>query len=281
MILVTGATGKVGKELVADLKARGAEFKVMSRDPIRAASQLGGVSVVSGDLARPESFGAVLAGVEKAFLLAATDPAQAEREKGFITAAKKAGVRHIVKLSVAGAAADGLIIGRWHAEAESALKASGLAWTMLQPVFFHQNFFGDARSIKEQGSVYAPMASAKVAMVDTRDIAAAAALALTKPGHEGKSYVLSTGALSYGDAVTALSEALGKTVSYVDVPPEKARESMLAGGMPAWYADALLELFAAVREGRISQTSPDCETLLGRAPISFARFAADYKAAFN
>lgn len=282
MIAVTGSTGKVGRELVAELQRVGAEFFAVARDPMRAAAALGGVSAVAGDFSRPESLAPALEGADKAFLLPPTDPAQAGWERSFAAAAKKAGVRHVVKLSVAGAGSDSPFrIGRWHHEGEVELKASGLAWTMLQPSFFHQNFLGNAATIRSQGAFYGAMGTGKVSMVDVRDIAAVAAAALTGPGHEAKTYVLATGAHTYAAAAEAFSKGLGRKVSYVDVGPEKARESMLSGGLPEWYADALLELFAAVRAGQVGQTSPDCENVLGRPPLTLARWVSDFKGAFE
>lgn len=282
MIALTGSTGKVGRELVAELKAAGAEFTVIARDPVKAAAALGGVSAVAGDFSRPESLAPALEGAEKAFLLPPTDPAQPGWEKSFVAAAKKAGVRHIVKLSVAGAAKDTPVrIGRWHWEGEEELKASGLSWTMLQPSFFHQNFLGNAATIKSQGAFYGAMGTGKVSMVDVRDIAAAAAVALTKGGHDGKTYLLATGAYTYAEAAEVFSKGMGRKVSYVDVGPEKARSSMVAAGLPEWYADALLELFAAVRAGYVGETSRDCETVTGRAPLTLARWVSDFKSAFE
>jgi uncharacterized protein YbjT (DUF2867 family) len=282
MIALTGSTGKIGRELVRELKAAGAEFKVVARDPMKAAAALGGVSAVAGDFERPESLAPALEGAETAFLLPPTDPAQPAWEKSFVAAAKKAGVRHVVKLSVAGAAKDTPVrIGRWHWEGEEALKASGLAWTMLQPSFFHQNFLGNAATIKTQGAFYGAMGTGKVSMVDARDIAAMAAACLTKAGHEGKSYLLATGAYAYAEAAEVFSKGLGRKVSYVDVGPEKARASMVAAGLPEWYADALLELFAAVRAGHVGQTSPDTEKVLGRAPLSLARWVSDFRHSFE
>lgn len=281
MIAVTGSTGKVGRELVAALKKAGAEFKVVARDPVRAAAALG-ASAVAGDFARPDSLAPALEGAETAFLLPPTDPAQTAWEESFAAAALKAGVGRVVKLSVAGAAKDTPVrIGRWHHAGEEVLKGSGLAWTMLQPSFFHQNFLGNAGTIRAQGAFYGAMGTGKVSMVDTRDIAAAAAAALLEPGHEGKTYVLATGAYTYGQAAEVFSKGLGRKVSYLDVGPEKARESMLAGGLPDWYADSLLELFAAVRAGHAGATAPDCERVLGRPPLTLARFVSDFKAAFE
>lgn len=282
MIAVTGATGKVGRELVRELKAAGADFKVVSRDPLKAAAAVGGVTAVAGDFARPESLAGALEGADRAFLLPPTDPAQASWEKSFVAAAEKAGVRHVVKLSVAGAAKDTPVrIGRWHWEGEEALRASRLYWTMVQPTFFHQNFLGNAGTIKAQGAFYGAMADGLVSMVDARDIAAVSAAALTKPGHEGKAYVLAPYAMTYARAAEVFSKVLGRKVSYVDVGPDKARESMLSGGLPDWYADALLELFAAVRAGHAGAVSPDCERVLGRAPRTLADFVAEHRALFQ
>lgn len=281
MILVTGATGKVGAELIAELRTAGAEFKVMARDPMKAAAVLGGVSAVAGNFDRPETLAAALEGAEAAFLLPPTDPKQAVWEKSFVAAAAKAGVKRVVKLSVAGVDKDSPVrIGRWHHEGEAALVSSGLEWTMVRPSFFHQNFLANADTLR-QGALYGAMAGEKVSMVDTRDIAAVCAAALTKAGHAGKSYLLATGAYTYAEVAEVFSKELGRKVVYNDLPPEAMKQGLLKAGLPEWYADALGELFAAVRAGYVGQTSNDCERVLGRNPVSLARFVSDKKAAFS
>ena len=150
MILITGVTGTVGGAVSAHLQGLNVPHRALVRDVARAAAGPG-VTLVAGDLARPETLEASLAGVERAFLLSPPVADSLELEKGFIAAAKRAGVRHVVKLSSYGAAPDaGYYFGQQHGLGEQALEASGLAYTMLQPNGFYQNFLGNAGSIKTQ-----------------------------------------------------------------------------------------------------------------------------------
>src|SRR5689334_10241200 len=154
MILVTGATGTVGCEVVKQLVLAGEKVRVLARDPAKAAKLGDGIEIAQGDLARPETLGAAFVGVDRALVLA-TGPQLAELEGNAFDAARKAGVRHIVKLSADAIGFEPEIaIGRWHRESEEKLKASGIAWTMLWPGNFASNALRWAGPIKAQGAVF-------------------------------------------------------------------------------------------------------------------------------
>ena len=282
MILVTGATGKVGQEVAKQLKAKGEPFRVLARSPGKARALLGGdVEVAAGDLGDPASLDAALAGADRLFLLPATDPRQREWELNAIDAAKRAGVKHVVKLSAIGASRDSpVVLARWHREVEEALEASGLAWTILQPTFFAQNFLNFAPSIQAQGVFHSSVAG-RASFVDVRDIAAVAVAALTEPGHEGKTYVI-TGpeAISYAEAAEKLSAATGRTVTYVQVPEDGVRQALAGAGLPDWYVDDLVALNRIIDAGWAEGVSDAVETVARKAPISFDQFARDHAAAF-
>ena len=189
MILVTGATGTVGRELITQLTASGTRVRGMSRYPERAGLPAD-VEMVRGDLGRPETLGPAVDGAERVFLLAG-GPDGPMHEANLVAAAMRAGVRHIVKLSVLAAGHDGDDpITRWHLAGERTIEASGLAWTFLRPGAFMANALMWADTIREQGTVYAPYTTARTAPIDPFDIAAVAARVLTQTGHEGRAYSL-------------------------------------------------------------------------------------------
>jgi uncharacterized protein YbjT (DUF2867 family) len=284
MILVIGATGTSGREVVWQLADRGERVRAMVRDPGRAVD-LGvpNVEVVAGDLDQPASIDAALNGVDRAFFVSAVDERYPQRFGNFLDAARRAGSPHVVKFSGMGATPDApSVILRQHAETDDALAASGLPFTVLRPNSFHQNMLWLAETIRDQSTFHLPLRDARVSLVDVRDIAVVAALVLTGAGHEGKTYEI-TGpeALSFADVAAALSDALGRPVRYLDVPPEAALDSMLKAGMPAWNARAVVELYGEFAAGKAARVTDAVERLTGHPPIPFARFARDHAAAFS
>lgn len=282
MILVTGANGTIGSEVVKQLIDSGQSVRALVRDPAKAAKLGGKVEVVQGDLSKPETLGVAFRGVEKAFLLA-TGPGLPQLDGHAIDAAKAGGVKHIVKLSVLGATMDpGLIIGRWHRAGETKLESSGIAWTFLRPGGFFTNALGWASTIKAQGAVYAPLGEGKSASIDPRDVAAVGVAALTKPGHEGKAYDL-TGpqALSMAEQVQAISVAIGKPLKFVDVPEAAAKGGMLKAGMPEPLVNGLLELMALTKAGKVAMVSNAVEQVTGKPARTFEAWAREFAAAFQ
>jgi uncharacterized protein YbjT (DUF2867 family) len=281
MILVTGATGNIGGEVVKQLLAKGAPVRVLARDPAKAA-RLGAVEIVQGDLGEPETLGPAFAGVSRVFL-AATGPDLARLEGHAIEAARKAGVAHVVKLSAWGVGLEpSILIGRWHQESEETLQASGMSWTMVRPSGFASNALNWAGMIKGQGAVFAPTGDGLNMPVHPRDIAAVSVAALTAPGHEGQVYLL-TGpeALTTAQQVAVISAAIDRPLRFVDVPPEAARKGMLESGMPATLAEAILELAALIRAGRGSVLSSTVADVLGRPALTFASWVNENVAAFR
>lgn len=282
MILISGATGTVGRSLVLELKARRAPLRVLTRDPEKARNCLGAVECAVGDVSRPETVAKALAGVEAAFLLSPLDPSLPAWEAGFARAAKKAGVKRLVKLSALGAdPRSPAAVARWHGEAESEVARAGVPFTILRPAAFYQNFLGSAASIR-RGALAAPMGIARVAMVDARDVGAAAAAALAAPSPFEDATLTLTGPapLSYAEAASTLSRVLGRPVAYTDLAPEEAERGMLAAGMPAWLVDAFLGLAEQFRAGRADLAADGVPRATGRGPISFERFVRDHKGDF-
>ena len=285
MILVTGANGLCGSELVRRLSARGVPVRALVRNAARAQgiSALANVEVALGDMSRPETLTDALRGVDRAMLISSSDPGMLDVQSGFIEAARKAGVRHVVKLS-------GIIpdrdspfrFARMHGEIERRLEESGMAFTHLRAGEFMHAYFRQVPSIVSRGLLLLPMEDARIASIDIGDIADVAADVLTGPGHEGKIYPLTgPAALSMTEVAEKLSAACGKPVRYVNVSPEDAKRTQLAAGVPPFLADALGELFAERRKGKEATVSPILPTVFGRRPTSFDEFATRHAAIFR
>ena len=285
MILVTGATGLNGKELLRVLSASGVAVRALVRNPAKAEAiaALPNVEIVQGDMAHPETLAAGLRGVDRAMLISSSDPMMLDVQTNFIDAAKQAGVKHVVKLSGIMPELDSAFrFARMHGEIEKRLEASGMAFTHLRAGEFMPAYFRQVPNITAKGAMLLPMEDARIASIDVGDIAEIAAKVLTGAGHEGKTYPL-TGpqALTMTEVAEKLSAATGNTIRYVNVPPEAARQAQLAAGMPPYLADALFELFAERRNGKEAKVWPDAERLLDRRPTSFDEFAKRNAAVFR
>jgi uncharacterized protein YbjT (DUF2867 family) len=285
MILVTGATGLSGSELVRRLSARGIPVRALVRSASKAEkfSSLPDVEIVVGDMAHPETLTGALRGVERAMLISSANPTMVEVQSNFIKAAARAGVKHVVKLSGIIAELDSPFrYARMHAETERMLEASGMAFTHLRSGEFMHAYFRQVPSIIARGALFLPMEDAKIASIDIGDLAECAAMVLTNPGHEGKIYSL-TGpeALNMAEVAEKLSAATGNKINYINVAPEDARKAQLAAGLPLFTADALAELFAERRKGKEAQVSPDIQTVFGRRATSFDEFARRNAAIFR
>ncbi|QSQ21078.1 SDR family oxidoreductase [Pyxidicoccus parkwayensis] len=280
-ILVTGATGTIGGEVTRQLIAKGVRPRLLVRDPAKAREFEGKAELVKGDLGDAASLERAMQGVEKLFLVGAGVDGQVLEAKA-VDAAKKAGVKHVVKLSVLGAQEETLAFGRWHRPVEKKLEASGLAWTFLRPVNFMSNMFNNVDSIKGQGAFYQPTGDGKTSVIDPADIGAVAVKALTEPGHEGKAYTL-TGpqALSGAEQAAVLTKALGREVKFVDVPPEAAKQAMAGSGIPPVYVDALMDLLANMKAGQTAVVTDTVRKVLGREPGTFEDWARRHAAAFR
>jgi uncharacterized protein YbjT (DUF2867 family) len=281
MTLVLGATGTIGGEVARQLIAAGARPRLLVRHPDKARAFADTADVVRGDLDDVASLRAAMRGVDKVFMMS-TGTNSVALEGNVVDAALAEGVTHVVKLSVISAEAPAITFARWHNASELKLKASGLAWTMLRPGNFMTNALGWAPTIKADGNIYQPTGSGTWAAIDPADIGAVAVRALTSAGHEGKEYTL-TGPEAFDGAGYAaiFTRVLGKTVTFVDVPPDAAKQAMLGSGMEAAYVDALLDLLAAMKAGYTGAVTNTVQEILGRPAATFESWAKRNAGAFR
>ena len=274
MILVTTPNGKVGQEVVKRLLERGETVRLAAHTPQKAQDAFSNAEVVPFEFGDEASVRAALRGVG-ALYLASPGATAAEPVQQVVDLAKRAGVGHIVRLSAMGVEHSDNPLR----QVEQHLKASGLAWTLLRPNWFMQNYSTtNAQSVRDGGVIAEPAGDAKTAFIDTRDVAAVAVKALTEEGHQGQAYAL-TGpeALDRQEVAQAISEVTGKEVRYEPLSEEAFRERMSQAGMPAPYLELMAGLYRSVQAGDTAHTTDAVERLLSRPPTSFGRFAQDHK----
>jgi uncharacterized protein YbjT (DUF2867 family) len=287
-ILITGATGTVGSEVVKQLSAKGENIIVKAA--ARSATDntfenLNRVQVVQLDYDKPDSLAVALKGVDKLFLLTPFQSNMVDLTSNLVSEAKKTKVKYIAKQSVMGADAEpGITPGRLHRQAEKIIEESGIPFTFLRPNFFMQNFVNYySNLIRSQGAFYMPAGDAKVSFVDVRDIAAVAVKSLINDNQQkGRAYNITGGeALTYGQTAEILSKAVGKKINYVNVTDQDARKGMKDMSMDEWTIKSMIELFEITRAGYVSEISPIVEQVTGNKPITFSQFANDYAGAFK
>ena len=282
-ILVTGATGTLGSEVVKQLSsstpAVNIKAGVHSAQNIKKDGDRVEVALI--DYNKPETLKEALSQVDKLFLLTPDVPNAPELASNLVSESRKAGIRHIVKQSIMGADLEADVgTLRLHRQAERIIEQSEIPFTFLRPNEFMQNFINlHSPSIKSNNAFYRPLEDAKVSLVDVRDIAAVAVKSLTDDKYNNKTYLI-TGpeALSYHQVADILSNATGKKISYVNISEEEARAAMKEMGMNDWTISELADYF---RKRNASEVSSAVEEVTGKKPISFSQFAKDYAEAFR
>ncbi|MGW5377282.1 SDR family NAD(P)-dependent oxidoreductase [Nocardia sp. NPDC003999] len=281
MIVITGATGTIGSEIVRQLSERGISVRAVTRNPDRAEVPAG-VEVVRGDYTDLASMANAMAGAEAAFVVGVLGPEYVEADRALIATARDAKVARIVKLSAIGTGDAGLgRVGTWHLPGEQAARESGVDWTILRPSSFASNTLSWAAAIRAGQPVPNMTGSAAQGVIDPRDVAGVAAEALVSAEHAGRIYTL-TGPelLTTHDLAATLATVTGRTVEVADIPETEARQHMLASGMSAEFADGALAGQAYVRAGHNAIVTDDVRRILGRAR-TFAEWAADNVRAFD
>jgi uncharacterized protein YbjT (DUF2867 family) len=224
-----------------------------------------------------------MTGIERLYLVSAAAHNVA-LEGNAIDAAKMAGVKHIVKLSVVGADAPETHdqFSKWHAQAEARLRSSGLAWTMLRPHFFMTNALQWGDTIRAHGAFYQPTGEGRFAAIDPADIGACAVKALTEPGHEGMAYELSgPESLSAAQYAAKMASVIGKPVRFMDIPAEGMRQGLVKASLPPVLIDALLDLMATIKAGKLDVVTDGVEKVTGRKARPFDDWAQRHVAAFR
>lgn len=281
-VLVTGATGNTGRAVVDALTRRGAPVRAMVRAEASSSKLPEGVQTVVADFDDRASVAAALEGAGRAYLVTPSSERAEEQQRQFADLAAQAGIHHLVVLSQLGAEEESPVrFLRYHGAVERHVRKLGIASTFLRPNLFFQGLLAFAGTISSQGRLFAPIGDARVSAVDVRDIAAVAAVTLTETGHEGAAYTLTGPAgLTHAEMAAALSGALGREVSFVDVPPEAFADS-LREILPPWQVEGLLEDYAHYRRGEAASVSSAVAELTGRPPVDIRQFARDYASAFT
>ncbi|MBE9463370.1 SDR family oxidoreductase [Dyadobacter subterraneus] len=286
-ILITGATGNIGKELTKHLASKGIPFRAMVRsmDNLQDFEGLNfsGAEVISGDFNNPESLQNALKGIEKAFLLTNSSEQAEQQQATFVNLAADARVKHIVKLSQWAADINSPVrFLRYHAVIENLIKESGMAYTFLRPNLFMQGLLGFRETIIKQNQFFGAIGNAKISIVDTRDIAAVAGEVLSSPGHEGKIYNL-TGpeSLTHHEMAEKLSATLGRKIEFIDITPKALKQTLLHVGFPEWQAEGLVEDYAHYKLGEASEVKFGVREAIGNEAKSFDYFVKDYASMFS
>jgi uncharacterized protein YbjT (DUF2867 family) len=281
MILITGASGNVGQEVLKQIALTGRPVRAAYQSQSKAAMAPAGVETVTLDYNQPETMRAALQDVDRVFLVGPVVPNLPELEQKATDAIKRSGVRQIVKLSAMGST--NAIFPRQHTKSEDYIKASGVGYTFLRPNGFMQNLvIYSGSTIQAQSAFYGSQGDGKVSLVDLRDVAATAVKVLSEDGHLGKAYEI-TGpeALAASDVARILSSAVGREIKYVDLAPDQMKQALLAAGVSQFIAEGDVDLNQLYRRNGASDVSRDVERLLGRKAIGFEQFARDYAGAFR
>ena len=272
---VIGGTGKVGREVVAQLLARGERVRAGTRNPA-AAKLPQGASAMQLDLEREEDLRKALAGADRLFVLVPEDYLEPDRFVAkVVKECRTAGIETIVLMTAMGVQYSDNPFSR----AERIVSDSGLRHTFVRPNWFMQNFSvgSFAKSIRETGHIYLPAADAKVSFVDTRDIGAVAAASLTEGTHAGKGYTVTGGrAMTHTEAADIISKACGKSVTYTSISDDDFRAYLAKAGMPEPALEAYVALFRPLREGAFEPVSADVSMILHRPPITFEQHAQEF-----
>jgi uncharacterized protein YbjT (DUF2867 family) len=280
--LILGATGNIGSRVAKRLAESGGRPSVFVRNAKRARALFGDdVDIHIGDLDRPgASLATALAGVDGVFLV--SDGVDlATRDRTVSLAARNAGVRHVVKLSTLDVRT-GIGTGPWHARGEAAVRDSGVAFTFIQAAGFMSNALGWSESIRRAGVLRSSSGQGKIAFIHPDDIAAVAIAALTTRNHDGVALVI-TGreALSYGEMAATIGRAIGKPVGFEEITDLQAYADTVQWAGEGPYVDALVDIWRAVREGRLETVTDGVRRVTGQDPIAFDQWAVENAASFR
>ena len=282
MILLTGATGRVGSAAARALLRAQIPFRVLVRDPGKLGVDGEMMEVVEGDLGDPRAVERALEGISRALIVMGNHPDQSGLERQFATLAGNAGVSHLVKVSSMEAAPDATaILPKNHYGTEQHIASLGIGWTFLRPNYYMQNMLMYSGSIARTNSFALPLGDAKTAMIDARDVGEVAAVVLTTEGHAGQTYRLTGPELiDFYEVAARMSAVLDRPLSYVAQSPEAFREVLGQFIQSAWQLDAVCELFAEIAAGSLEEQTSTTADLLGRPAVSLNTFTQQFAGAF-
>jgi len=282
-ILVTGATGSIGRALIRDLLNRGKEVRAGVHTPEKFEYiKTTGVELAHLEFGDNLTIDRALVDIDSLFLLTPFAREQVEYERRVVDRALLSGVKHVVKLSIVGAQDEpGTQFTRWHGQAENYLKYSGLPYTIIRSNIFMQNYI---RFVQPTANfIYLPLDNALVSYVDVRNVAEAISeILIAGKEHFGKIYEI-TGpqSLSADDIAQILTSVTNHHISFINIPEETALHVLESIGTPVWMARGMLELYSLQRLGRNSFVSHFYEDLLAKKPLSFERFAYEFANVFK
>ncbi len=282
-VIVLGATGTVGTAVIKGLQNKNVEVfaGVKSEKDFERVSQYGATPIIL-NFTDQESLNLAFQGKDRVFLVTPLMQNPQTVTQMVINASRINGVKHIVRSTAAGADINGQIqISRWAGACEDLIKASGINYTIIRPFSFLQNFINFySQTIKQYNSFYLPTGDAKLSMLDINDLGEVVSITLTSDEHFSKIYELSGQTYSNELLAETLSKVLGRKITYIDVPEEKAKESMLSYHMPDWMIDSLMELNYIIKQGWTAGYSDDYKNLTGKEYTSAETFFENNKQAF-
>lgn len=284
-LLITGATGSVGTQLVKELVNMNVSFRTLIRNNDQRDLMAGWpqVETAVGDLSDRESLVHALKGIEKAFILTNSSEQAEELQLNFVDAAHQAGVKHIVKLSqLAAEEASPVRFLRYHAAVENRIKELGMDYTFLRPNLFMQGLIAFGHSIKYEGKFYGSLGNAAVSAVDIRDIAGVAAKVLTENGHENKIYnITGKESITHFQMAEIFSRVLNTEVTYVDLNSGQMQGALTVAGFPEWQIGGLIEDYEHYARGEAAEVFSTVQDVTGKSPVSFEQFVYDYQNFFK
>jgi len=283
-LLVAGANGLNGRLLLKKLTENNIPVRAMVRNKDRAKDlENETTEIIEADFSSPATLDKAFESIEQAYIVTAIHPDAVTYFNNFFQAAKKAGVKHVIKLSGLGSSANSPSeILRQHHQSDEQLVQSGLDFTVIQPNSFFQNILGQARAIQRKGRFGMLLGDASQSLVDMNDVAEATVRTIQDKSHRNKIYPL-TGpeSISGNNMAEQLAELLEKPIRYKPVSGTLANQEMLAGGLPEWNANALVEIMELFATGAFSETTSDLENILDREPNRFADFVTENRTVFS
>lgn len=285
MILITGASGNVGGAVLSEALQSGLKVRAMYRSREDAAKAPAGAEAVVADFADGESLQKALKGVDSVFLVCSPIPDLVKLESSMVDACRAAGVKRIVQNSAMGAGEVEGSFPDWHKQVEEHIEKSGIPHTILRPDSFMQNILAYyAPTIRTQGAFYSASKNAHIAFIDVQDIAAVAVKALALGPEETRSHTYElTGpeGVTYAELAERISRMAGRSVKYVDLPPQELKKGMLSAGMPEWQAEALIRLVGYYTSRKHEVLNDTVKQILGRPARNLDDFLRQNADAFR